>query len=110
MQTSHHSILKRLYPVALFALVILLLSLLPIKAGATPAQSDPAPPTFAVSDFENVWQQADGPVASGQAVRSWLWGPAPGLSLNEPFAGAPGGQRLVQYFDKARMELNSAIT
>jgi len=110
MQSSRYSTPRRVYTVALFGVFTVLLSLLPTRAAASPAQSDPAPPTFAIADFENVWQQADGPVASGQAVRSWLWGPGPGLSLNEPFAGAPGGQRLVQYFDKARMELNSAIT
>jgi hypothetical protein len=110
MHTSNQRISRRAHWVALFILLCLILPLLSAGAEATHAQVNPAPTTFAAADFESVWQQADGPVASGQVTRSWLWGPAPGSSLNEPFAGAPGGRRLVQYFDKARMELNSAIT
>src|SRR3954452_6831261 len=33
----------------------------------------------------------------------------PAAVRSEPFAGAPGGARTVQYFDKARMEVNSAV-
>ena len=39
--------------------------------------------------------------------RTWLWGPTPGQSAQEPFKEGPGGQHLVQYFDKARMEINN---
>src|SRR3954471_3476430 len=67
---------------------------------------DAAAPAFAAPQFEAVWVRADRPVAGGQAARSWLWGPQPGETRQEPFAGAPGGTRLVQYFDKARMEAN----
>jgi hypothetical protein len=55
-----------------------------------------------------VWARTDQPVANGSVARSWIWGPAPGEVRQEPFAGAPGGSRTVQYFDKARMEVNPA--
>src|SRR6476659_6868567 len=76
----------------------------PAVASETQAQS------FAAPDFEQLWTRDDSPVARGQAARSWLWGPAPGVALQEPFSGVPGNTRTVQYFDKARMELNSAVT
>ena len=64
---------------------------------------------FANSQFQQVWSRADLPVAQGVASRSWLWGPGPGEVRTEPFAGEPGGTRTVQYFDKARMEVNTAV-
>lgn len=57
--------------------------------------------------FNRVWTQADGPVAAGQAGRSWLWGPQANATAREAYANAPGGQRLVQYYDKSRMEVNN---
>ncbi len=38
--------------------------------------------------------------------RSWYWGPEPGEVKTEPYSGSVSGTRLVQYFDKARMEIN----
>ncbi|HUS15613.1 MAG TPA: hypothetical protein VM536_11430 [Chloroflexia bacterium] len=61
---------------------------------------------FGDGAFERVWVRTDGPVAAGQAGRSWYWGPAPGMIVREPYAGLPGGSHLVQYFDKSRMEIN----
>ena len=59
--------------------------------------------------FYQVWERVDRPVLEGKAGRSWTWGPAARTGgLQEPYAGVPGDQRLVQYFDKARMELNPA--
>ena len=81
-----------------------LLALLPFLP-LLPAQGA-APGAFALPQFAALWQRTDGPVAGGQAARSWLWGPTPGTVQTEPFAGAPGGLRTVQYFDKARMEAN----
>src|SRR5207244_4210338 len=68
-----------------------------------------APPQFAQPEFQQTWARTDGPVAAGQASRSWLWGPEPGAVVSEPFAQAVDGKRTVQYFDKARMELNPAV-
>ncbi|HMA33630.1 MAG TPA: hypothetical protein VKY74_04040 [Chloroflexia bacterium] len=67
-------------------------------AAAQTAFADPA--------FQRNWERTDQPVAAGQANRSWYWGPTPGFSIMEPDKDAPGGARLVQYFDKARMEIN----
>jgi polysaccharide biosynthesis protein PslG len=67
----------------------------------------PSPGIFAASSFASpsfrvVWQR-------GEDAFPNFWGP---LSLAkdgmpEPYKEAPGGQRLVQYFDKARMELTN---
>lgn len=62
---------------------------------------------FADTAFRQVWQRTDLPVQQGRVARSWVWGPTPGKSLREPFAESPGGTHLVQYFDKARMEINN---
>jgi hypothetical protein len=84
------------------------------KSGAPPAPTQGPAPTaapvgsFADSALESVWQRTDKPVADGRATRSWVWGPAPFTAgLYEPYAEAPGGSRLVQYFDKSRMEVNN---
>jgi hypothetical protein len=88
-----------------------LAAILPLVApGFTTAHGSSTAPPFANTQFERVWSRSDQPVASGAASRSWLWGPQPGETRTEPFAGAPGGARTVQYFDKARMEVNSAVS
>src|SRR5438132_6812660 len=61
---------------------------------------------FADPAFRTAWERTDGPVAATAIERGWVWGPAPGRSLTEPFTGLPGDAHLVQYFDKGRMELN----
>lgn len=56
--------------------------------------------------FNDSWARTDAPVADGAAARTWIWGPQPFSELlTEPYADAPGGRRIVQYFDKSRMEL-----
>jgi hypothetical protein len=90
----------------------MLLSLV-LRSGFVPAEAavtapGSAPANFAFPEFASVWQRTDGPVASGQVTRSWLWGPAPGSTVEEEFAEAHAGTRTVQYYDKARMELNEA--
>jgi len=55
--------------------------------------------------FYSVWQRVDRPVQENVAVRSWIWGPLGRAVAQEPYGA---GSRLVQYFDKARMELNPA--
>lgn len=56
--------------------------------------------------FQRTWARTDQPVREGLAGRTWMWGPT-GLTgeLREPYRQSPGGQRAVQYFDKARMEI-----
>jgi hypothetical protein len=66
------------------------------------------PPSFADPAFETVWLRTDRPVAAGRVARSWMWGDRPLTPATfEPYADAPGGSRLVQYFDKSRMEINN---
>ena len=81
-------------------------------AGARPpaALADPATPNapvFADLAFSRVWSRTDAAIVSGG--RSWYWGPAQFSGpIIELMQGLPGGrnQRLVQYFDKSRMEIN----
>lgn len=65
---------------------------------------------FADAAFSNQWQGPDKPVQDGSSRRSWVWGLFVSEGRNEPYADSPGGQRLVQYFDKARMEINNPNT
>lgn len=58
-----------------------------------------------VSAFAQRWQRVDGPVASGAANRSWTWGPVPWAVRAEPYAEGAQGLRIVEYRDKARMEV-----
>ncbi len=67
-------------------------------------QTKPGP--FADPALQRVWQRTDLPVAEGRVNRTWLWGPTPGVSIQEPFKEGKGGTHLAQYFDKARMEIN----
>jgi hypothetical protein len=66
---------------------------------------------FADESFRRLWARTDQPLAEGAVglePRSWVWGPAPiSGGLQEPYAQAAGGTRLVQYFDKGRMELDA---
>lgn len=63
---------------------------------------------FADPAFARTWARTDGPVSGGAVARTWIWGPEPRTgALIEPYRDAPGGTRLVQYFDKSRMELTN---
>jgi len=71
-----------------------------------------ADPNFILDGFKDKWSRADKPVNDGTAnpARSWLWGPEgfnPPTTTTEPYGDSPGGVRTVEYFDKARMELNN---
>jgi hypothetical protein len=62
---------------------------------------------IAQTEFQLVWSRTEAPVASGVTERSWLWGPEPRTpGMNERYLDSPGQMRLVQYFDKGRMEVN----
>ena len=55
------------------------------------------------SAFLAVWARTDRPVLEGRVSQSWIWGfPLTG-GRYERYGG---GERLVQYFDKGRMEVN----
>ncbi len=108
-RTSGQSAAAKLPQLALLGLLIPILAALPIS----PVHGAPSPlPLAAASDafadptIRTVWQRTDAPVAAGQATRSWVWGPGPFFTTYEPFNGTPTGNRLVQYFDKGRLEVN----
>ncbi|HYP20899.1 MAG TPA: class F sortase [Chloroflexia bacterium] len=107
---------SRLASTALVA--ALMLTTLPASASsyAAPSQAPagaqaalPASLPFADSAFEAVWMRNDQLVAAKSVARSWTWGPAPMAAGLEAYEEAPDGTRLrlVQYFDKARMEINN---
>src|SRR6478672_12370825 len=93
---SLRSIRRR--PLIVLAVLMLcgLLPMVPVR-GAEP-YADPA--------FRALWDRTDGPVATSQVQRTFLWGPAPlSAGMQEKYAQSPNGTRLVQYFDKSRMEI-----
>ncbi|CAA9275220.1 MAG: D-alanyl-D-alanine carboxypeptidase, partial [uncultured Chloroflexia bacterium] len=80
----------------------------------TPIEPPPGPspprdsfvPAPSDSAFSDVWNRSDAAVANGQASRSWLWGPTTFATGRENYAETPGG-RVVQYWDKSRMEITN---
>jgi hypothetical protein len=81
-------------------LAVLALLLLPNIPALAIAPGDAA--------FQRTWQRTDNPVATGNAGRTWMWGPAAFTPvMHEPYEQAPGGTRAVQYFDKSRMEITN---
>lgn len=82
---------------------------LTLLLGVLPSPSvQAATPPYADDAIEAVWRRTDQPVATQATPRTWLWGPAPFASLYEPYEQAPGGWRLVQYYDKSRMEVTDS--
>jgi hypothetical protein len=96
---SSHSRLRRWSLVALVICGTLLLAPTWVLFNASAASG------FANAAFQSQWQQ-------GEASTPNYWGPLPLAhdGQNEPYVEAPGGSRLVQYFDKARMELTNPTT
>ena len=87
------------------------LLLLAVTFSVSPRQASALTfPTFAAPSFSNTWQRTDKPVFDNAAERSWYWGAALSKGLNETYSNATGGQRLVQYFEKSRMEINNTQT
>lgn len=85
---------------------VLFLLALPIWLAAS-AGAQPTGYAYADTAFQQVREALDKPVEDGVAQRSWFYGPGPiSEGLHERYAESPGGERLVQYFDKSRLELN----
>lgn len=64
---------------------------------------------FADPAFYTTWARTDLPVVSDSS-RTWMWGLYPNTSdMYEEYDEAPGGLRLVQYFDKSRMEITHPV-
>jgi len=94
--------LRRWQTALTFPAVIVLFGAMMAAWIAAPAS---AATGFASPAFQAQWQ-------AGEAITPNFWGP---LSLArdgqpEQYVEAPGGSRLVQYFDKARMELTNPAT
>lgn len=83
--------------------VVFLTTLVPMlpmdAAAATEEFADPA--------FKHVWDRTDYLVSLSAVERSWYWGPKPSHQSQERYGADPGDSRLVQYFDKSRMEINN---
>jgi hypothetical protein len=85
---------RQLIPAIMLTLLLLLPSL---PAAAVAPGTQP---------FQRTWQHTDEPVAAQQVTRSWMWGPAAFTApLFEEYHDSPGQRRVVQYFDKSRMEI-----
>ncbi len=97
---------RRLARVALF-LLVLSLGAMPFMTQAHAQPQKQSPISFADPSFQSVWERTDKPVADGTVKRGFYWGPQPGSTKMEQYAEGQGGARLVQYFDKSRMEINN---
>ncbi len=102
MNQNKKRLTKRL---SLVLTVLVILTILPLGTAL-------ADPSFVLDGFKTKWSRADKPVNDGNSspARSWLWGPEgfnPPSGTTEPYGDSPGGVRTVEYFDKARMELNN---
>ncbi len=86
-------------------LALLALALVGLWAQNAQSQSQAQ---FAHPAFKATWDRTDGLVAATTVKRPWVWGPVPGRTLSEPFAGLPGNAHVVQYFDKGRMEIQQS--
>ena len=90
--------------------VVLAATLAMVVVGALPRRAAAWYPTlngFASPRFEQVWRAADLAIQQGRTSRSWTWGPQPWFYYREVYKQSPSGMRLVQYFDKSRMEINN---
>ncbi len=85
-------------------LLIFVIALVPLFA-VTLGSADSEQP--ANEHFADTWARTDLPVSEDRVDRTWMWGPAANTgAIVEPYADSPGGERMVQYFDKTRMEIN----
>ena len=99
---------SRRYPLINLAIAALIMvPAVGLGSAAIPAGVS-AQASFANPAFQRTWERTDKPVASGQTKRSWYWGPVPiSGAIEEGYAEGVNGSRLVQYFDKSRMEINN---
>ncbi len=97
---------KRLWSTGALVLAVAAGTLGILQGPGVQAQVGNPPQPFADPAFQKVWTRTDLLVQQGQAGRSWFWGPQPRTATHEPNQELPGGSRLVQYFDKSRMEIN----
>ncbi len=61
---------------------------------------------FGNSAFESTWRRTDKVLVDMETERTWIWGPRPITNpRSEDYLESPGNERVVQYFDKSRMEI-----
>ena len=77
------------------------MSAAPTTEALAPAEADRA--------FGELWNRTDRPVAEGADGRSWMWGPKSFATGSEAYTESPGGRRVVQYWDKSRMEITNPV-
>ncbi len=69
---------------------------------------DSSTPRYAYPEIGSLWASNDAATANGTSGRGWIWGPNPNTgALLENYAQGPNGSRVVQYFDKSRMEISN---
>ncbi|MCS6887960.1 MAG: hypothetical protein NZQ09_07085 [Chloroflexus sp.] len=87
--------------------IITLILITLVLALATPAAAAPFANRgeFADPRFAAIWTRTDSEAVRGG--RTWYWGPGPWFDYAEFYTDSPNGLRTVQYFDKARMEINN---
>ncbi len=98
-QTSPKFAVKRLALGLLTILVALLV--LGVSLGRPAVKAARGEP-IGLTQFQQLWDRSDKPVAEGRTARSWVWGPT--LAGLETETYTQGNTRQVQYFDKTRME------
>jgi hypothetical protein len=79
-----------------------------LAVAALPAQAAPfngRRAEFVDDAFRTVWTRTDDTGVRGG--RTWYWGPQPWFDYAEFYRQGVNGLRTVQYFDKARMEINN---
>jgi hypothetical protein len=86
---------------SLVGLAALALATLPAQAAPFNGQRS----QFSDDGFRSVWTRTDAQQVRGG--RTWYWGPQPWFDYAEFYRQGLNGLRTVQYFDKARMEINN---
>jgi hypothetical protein len=110
MENEEERAMRRRITLPISMIIMLLMASLSAVAVGAYHEGDDATHPFADEAFERTWARTDEPVAAGEADRTWMWGPEPYTpGRMERYDDSPGGQRLVQYFDKARMEINNPL-
>ncbi len=102
---------KKTLPVSLLSLAVLLSLLTMTVASAAPGGVQ----FFNNDNFATRWKTQDLLVGTPGVDRFYTWGPSVETGSSEQitlesYKESPGGKRSVQYFDKARMELNQPTT
>lgn len=87
--------------------VTMVLAIVAVAVVLVPALQVFAAPEFADDAFARVWNRQDRAVFFQYTGRSWTWGPENiSEGVMESYAEGADGERMVQYYDKSRMEIN----